>query len=90
MNHLAALFIARILSQHDLASESRDPRKREEEKEEEKERERGDAREGSERIYVCRCNARGAGRRSGAEGWAGPIRLIPRRRPRPKERNKKE
>lgn len=23
-------------------------------------------------------------------GWAGPIRLIPRRRPRPKERNKKE
>lgn len=24
------------------------------------------------------------------EGWVGPIRLIPRRRPQPKERNKKE
>jgi len=50
VNHLAALFIARILSRHDLVSERRDPRKREEEreKEEKKERERDDAREGSE------------------------------------------
>jgi len=32
----------------------------------------------------------GSREEDGAEGWAGPIRLIPRRRPRPKERNKKE
>lgn len=107
MNHLAALFIARILSRPDLAPERRDPRKRAREQEGErikkkwgkKEREMAQKRDQDgyiHIIHVCRCRERdGGGRgrqreRGGAGGWAGPIRLIPRRRPRPKERNKKE
>ena len=47
-------------------------------------------------MYICICmykTERKGERETEIErrrGWVGPIRLIPRRRPQPKERNKKE